>query len=106
MSHLHPVFQVVKLLLAPRDPIPGRRTAAVLEPELIDREEHYKVEEILDSRLFSNKLQYLVAWKGYGYEENPWGNAEDVNAKELIQEFYCANPGAPRRIRQVHFTNI
>jgi hypothetical protein len=24
MSHLHPVFHVVKLLLAPRDPIPGR----------------------------------------------------------------------------------
>jgi hypothetical protein len=78
----------------------------VPEPELIDREEHYKVEEILDSQLFRNKLQYLFAWKGYGYEENTWANAEDVNTKELIQEFYCANPGAPQRIRQVHFTNI
>jgi hypothetical protein len=37
----------------------------------------------------------LVAWKGYGYEENNWADAEDVNAEELIQEFYCANPGAP-----------
>jgi hypothetical protein len=78
----------------------------VPEPELIDREEHYEVEEILDSQLFQNKLQYLVAWIGYGYEENTWANTEDVNAEELIQEFYCANPGAPRRIRQVHFTNI
>jgi hypothetical protein len=95
MSRLHPVFHVVKLLPAPRDPIPGRRPTAVPEPELIDGEEHYEVEEILDSRLFWNKLQYLVAWKGYGYEENTWANAEDVNAEELIQEFYHANPGAP-----------
>jgi hypothetical protein len=106
MSRLHPVFHVVKLLPALRDPIPGWRPTTVPEPELIDGEEHYKVEEILDSQLFQNKLQYLVAWKGYGYEENTWANAEDVNAKELIQEFSCANPGAPRRICQVHFTNI
>jgi hypothetical protein len=78
----------------------------VPEPELIDGEEHYEVEKILDSQLSWNKLQYLVAWKSYGYEENTWANAEDVNAEELIQEFYCANPGAPRCIRQVHFTNV
>jgi hypothetical protein len=62
----------------------------VPEQELIDREEHYEVEAILDSQLFQNKLQGLVAWKGYGYEENTWANVEDVNAEELIQEFYCA----------------
>jgi hypothetical protein len=106
MSHLHPVFHVIKLLPAPRDPIPGRQPTTVPEPELIDGEEHYEVEEILDSRLFWNKLQYLVAWKGYGYEQNTWANAEDVNAEKLTQEFYHANPGAPRRICQVHFTNI
>jgi hypothetical protein len=49
MSCLHPVFHVVKLLPALQDPIPGRQPAAVPEPELIDGEEHYKVEEILDS---------------------------------------------------------
>jgi hypothetical protein len=106
MSCLYLVFHVIKLLPALQDLILGQRPAVVPEPELIDGEEHYKVEEILDSRLFWNKLQYLVAWKGYGYEENTWANAEDANAKELIQEFYCANPGAPRHIHQVHFTNI
>jgi hypothetical protein len=79
--------------------------SVVPEPELIDGEEHYKVEEILDSQLFQNQLPYLVAWKGYGYEENTWANAVDVNAEELIQEFYHANP-APQRICQDHFTNI
>jgi hypothetical protein len=49
MSCLHPVFHVVKLLPALQDPIPGRRPTMVLEPELIDGEEHYEVEEILDS---------------------------------------------------------
>jgi hypothetical protein len=95
MSRLHPVFHVIKLLPPLQDPISGQQPATVPEPELIDGEEHYKVEEILDSQLSWNKLQYLVAWKGYGYEENTWANVEDVNAKELIQEFYCANPGAP-----------
>jgi hypothetical protein len=38
--------------------------AADLEPELIDGEEHYKVEEILDSQLFRNKLQYLGKCRG------------------------------------------
>jgi hypothetical protein len=61
MSRLHPVFHVVKLLPALQDPIPGQQPTAVLEPELIDGEEHYEVEEILDSQLFGNKLQYLVA---------------------------------------------
>jgi hypothetical protein len=49
MSRLHPVFHVVKLLPALQDPIPGRQPTAVPEPELIDGEEHYEVEEILDS---------------------------------------------------------
>jgi hypothetical protein len=35
MSRLHPVFHVVKLLPAPRDPIPGQQPAVVPEPELI-----------------------------------------------------------------------
>ena len=49
MSHLHPVFNVIKLLLTPSDPIPGQKTSPPPPPELVDREEHYVVEQILDS---------------------------------------------------------
>src|SRR6266568_8831209 len=51
MKRLHLVFNVVKLTPAPNDPIPGRRTAPPPPPELIDGEEEYVVEEILDSRM-------------------------------------------------------
>jgi hypothetical protein len=52
MKHLHPVFNVVKLTLAPPDPIPGRHVPPPPPPELIDGEEEYIVEKILDSRMF------------------------------------------------------
>ena len=52
MSHLHPVFPVVKLMPVPADPIPGWRSDPPPDPVLMDGEEHYEVEAILDSRVF------------------------------------------------------
>jgi len=49
MDRLHPVFNVVKLSLAPLDPIPGHRTSLPPLPEIVDGEEEWVVEEILDS---------------------------------------------------------
>ena len=59
MSQLHPVFNVVKLLRAPEDPIPSRK-ACLLPPEMVDGEEHYVVEQVLDSWLMRGQLQFLV----------------------------------------------
>ena len=38
------------------------------KPEVINGEEFWEVDEILDSRIFGQwkKLQFLVKWKGYG----------------------------------------
>jgi hypothetical protein len=52
MSRLHPVFSVVKLMPAPVDPIPGHRSDPPPDPVLVDGEEHYEVEAILDSQVF------------------------------------------------------
>jgi hypothetical protein len=46
---LHPVFPVVKLSPALPDPIPGRRPAPPPPTTLVDGEEEYEVEAILDS---------------------------------------------------------
>jgi len=43
-----------------------------------DGVEEYKVECILDSQVFRNKLEYMVHWKGYGVEEDEWRLAKDV----------------------------
>jgi len=50
MRQLHPVFNVVKLSAAPEDPILGRTLQAPPPPIVVDREEEWEVEEILDSR--------------------------------------------------------
>ena len=106
MRLLHPVFNIVKLLPAPSDPIPRRRSDLPPDLEIIEGEPEYEIEKVLDSRRFRGRLQFLVSWKGYGYEENSWTDERDVHAPELVQEFYRQHPGAPRRIRAIHFGKI
>ena len=106
MQRLHPVFPVIKLRPAPPDPIPGRRQPPPPDPEVIDREERWEVAEILNSRFLRRKLQYLVSWKRFGYEENSWEDEKDVDAPDLIREFYRSHPGAPRRIRAIQFGQL
>ena len=70
-------------------------------------EEEYIVEEILNSRMFRRKLQYLVKWEGYGIEGNTWEYLENLNhAPEKVTEFHTKNPGAPRCMRALAFGSI
>ena len=60
MTYIHPVFNVVKLLLVPDDPIPGRWMRPPPPPEIVDGDEHYVVEQIADSRLIRGRLHFLI----------------------------------------------
>jgi len=60
MRQLHPVFNIVKLSAAPEDPILERKPQAPPSPIVIDREEEWEVEEILDSRWHRRRFQFLV----------------------------------------------
>jgi hypothetical protein len=62
MRRLHPMFNVIKLLRAPKDPIVGRHPKPPPDPQIIDGEPEYKVETILDSRHFHNQLQYSLTY--------------------------------------------
>ena len=107
MKRLHPVFNVVKLTAAPMDPIPGRHRPQPPPPELVDGEEEYIVEDIIDSRMFRRRLQYLVKWEGYGLEYNTWEDSGNVaNAPEKVAKFHATHPAAPRRIRVMAFGSI
>ena len=88
MSRIHPVFNVIKLTPAPEDPIVGRRTVPPLLPEIIDSEEEWVVEEILDSKMMNWKLRYLVKWKDFPIEHNSWEPWDNVHAPDLVAEFY------------------
>jgi hypothetical protein len=106
MSRIHPVFHVVKLMPVPPDPITGRRAKPPPPPEIIGGEERYEVEEVVNSRFYRRRLQYLVRWKGYGHKENSWLVEGDVDAPDLIAEFYRAHPNAPKRISTLAFGQL
>jgi len=106
MSRLHPIFNVVKLSLAPPDPIPGRRTSPPPLLEIVDGKEEWVVEEILDSRMVKQKLRYLVKWEGFGVEHNSWEPWDNVHAPELVADFYRRHPGAACHIHMVDFRSI
>jgi hypothetical protein len=55
--------------------------------ELIEGEEEYQVEEIIDERIFRRKKQYLIKWLGYPVSENSWIDARDLHADELLEEY-------------------
>jgi len=69
-------------------------------PEIIgDKEEHYKVEKILQSCLTLNKkgIQYLVKWLGYPDSENSWEPTTNLkNSPELVVVFHKRYPKMPR----------
>jgi hypothetical protein len=106
MWRLHPVFNVIKLTAAPTDPIPGRHPTLPPPPEMIEGEEEYLVEEILDSKMFWGKIKFKKKWEGYGPEHDSWEYAAEVHTPERIADFYQKNPAAPRQIRAATFSQI
>src|SRR6266511_6261006 len=107
MRQLHSVFNVVKLTLAPDDPIPSRCQTPPPPPKLVEGKEEYIVKEVLNSRLFRQKIQYLVKWEGYGVEHNTLEYSDHLNnALDKVAEFYMRHPGAPRQIHTLIFDTI
>jgi hypothetical protein len=106
MRRLHPVFNIVKLTTAPPDPIPGRHPQPPPPPEVIDGEDEYIVEKILDSKMFRGRLKFKIKWEGYGPEHDSWEYATEVYAPERVADFYQRNPAVPRQIRAAIFSKI
>ena len=71
-------------------------------PDLVNGEEEYKVEEILDSRKHGqgHKVQYLVKWKGYPSSDNQWVKWDDMHAEEALAKFKERRPKAISHIRR------
>jgi hypothetical protein len=97
---IHPVFHI-DLLTPYKETIMHGPNFTRPTPELIDGEEEYSVEKILDSRRFGRRrrLQYLVKWEGYPDSDNMWVDKDDVFAEDKVREFKASNPGAETHIR-------
>src|SRR5260221_6525299 len=64
-------------------------------PVMVDNQEEYKVEEILDSRFRWGKLWYLVKFIGWSHLDNMWLPHAEVHAPAAVEEFHLQHPNAP-----------
>ncbi|THH01893.1 hypothetical protein EW145_g6834 [Phellinidium pouzarii] len=96
---VHPVFNVVLLKPANEPAFESQRAPLPPPPVVLDNEEEYEVDEILDSHIHRGKLQYLVKWTGY--MDPTWQPERDVtkNAAEAVEIFYQLHPGAPCQLQ-------
>ena len=97
---IHPVFHI-DLLTPYRETAMHGPNYQRPSPELVNGEEEYVVEKILDSRLFGRgrRLQYLVKWEGYPDSDNQWVDKDDVFADDKVREFKQSNPASKTHIR-------
>jgi hypothetical protein len=104
---IHPVFHI-DLLTPYRETTMHGPNFTRPAPELIDGEEEYSVEKILDSRRFGRRrhLQYLVKWEGYPDSDNMWVNKDDVSADDKIRDFKASNPKSEIHLRQAHVVSV
>ncbi len=78
VSLLKPHFGIVPL---PRAPI-----------FVDDESEEFEVEKILQKRIFKNKVEYLVKWKGYDVYDSTWEPLSNLtNCQSLLKQFEKAS---------------
>jgi len=97
---IHPVILVVHLEPSPAPgldpynrPVPTNDMAPVVSPE---GDPEWEIEAIVNKRTSrrgrKRKTEYLVRWKGYGPEWDPWYAEDDLpNAQEPIADYESSN---------------
>ena len=69
------------------DQVDGQRKE-MPQPVVIEGEEEWKMEKILNKRKVRGKDKFLVRWKGFTAEGDTWESRENLqNAGDLLREF-------------------
>ncbi len=87
--HIHNVFHSELLYLAVNDSLSDQKNE-FLKSIVINDEDEWKIDDILNSWWYWRWLQYQVKWKSYDNDLN-WYNADDdefMNAQEMIDDFH------------------
>ena len=83
---IHPVVNVSKVQLYKPQVKGQKKTPPKLV--IIEGEEEFKVEKILNKQVVREKEKFLVQWKRYIAEGDIWESRENLeNTKELVEEF-------------------
>ncbi len=86
---IHDVFHSELLRLVVNDSLSDQKN----EPSksiVVNDEDEWKIDDILNFRRYRRRLQYRVKWKNYDNDLN-WYNADDdefMNAQEMIDDFH------------------
>jgi len=64
-----------------------KRKQSLPPPIIVNDNEEYEVEEILDQRKHYGKIQNLIKRKRYPLNESSWEPEENLNCPELLKEF-------------------
>src|SRR5882757_4552013 len=112
MWQIHDVFHA-SLLTPYKETVEHGKNFLEPPPNIIEGEEEWEVEQILDKRIFgrSKKLQFLVRWKGYSPAHDQWVNREDMAADDLVRIFERENPHNapvqhPARSKRIRATTV
>ena len=83
---IHPIVNISRVRLY-KPQMEGQKKIPP-KPVIIEEEEEFKVEKILNKRTVRGKEKFLVRWKGYTAEEDIWESRKNLkNIKELVKEF-------------------
>src|SRR6202040_4155824 len=98
---IHLVFN--ESLLTPFVPanFPSQKKLEPPPPIIVEGEEEYEVEELMDSKVVRGKIKYLVKWKGYPDKADCTGEPEEKILKDNRKEFHEKHSGAPQRIHAI-----
>ncbi len=86
---IHDVFHSELLRSVVNDSLSDQKNES-LKSIVINDEDEWKIDDILNSRRYQRRLQYQVKWKSYDNDLN-WYNADNdefMNAQEMIDEFH------------------
>ncbi|KHJ33770.1 hypothetical protein EV44_g3806 [Erysiphe necator] len=95
------LFYADRLRKDSNKPLPGQEYER-LNPDIVDGEEEWEVENILSSRIYYGKLHYMVQWRGWDTDSEYCNAHNFINAPFKIREFHEQNPdceGPPARLK-------
>ncbi len=87
--HVHDVFHSDLLRSVVDDFLPGQKNESS-DSIVINDEDEWKIDDILNSRQYWRRLQYKVKWNDYDNDLN-WYNADDdkfMNAQKIVDDFH------------------
>ena len=94
--NIHPVFHQSLLSPYSTPSFSSQIKPTPSPPDLIDDQEEWEVEEILDSRRRRDRTEFLIKWKDYPHEENTWEPKDNLkHAQKLFKQFRINHPNKP-----------